>query len=162
MEYPQLRCTTRGDWWLQTPRLLFLLPALTMRLTDLRVMVVSPESPTSGLGFSAISDKLISILLRVVLKIISAELPVSTNILATSISWIVSSMTRRSFRGLAWSAVSLSLNEMTSLPVRLGILLVDRSVIFEFENPSPPPSSPKLWEPKFTPSILLNAGKPRF
>ncbi|WZY86824.1 hypothetical protein YC2023_033208 [Brassica napus] len=44
---------------------------------------------------------------------ISAELPVSISTLATSISRIVNSITRRSFRGLARSIVAPPLNEMT-------------------------------------------------
>ncbi|WZZ71118.1 hypothetical protein YC2023_082488 [Brassica napus] len=44
---------------------------------------------------------------------ISAELPVLISTLATSISWIVSSITRRSFRGLARSIVAPPLNKMT-------------------------------------------------
>ena len=94
-----------------------MLPALTERLIVPRVMVASPESPTTGFRYWVISDGLISIFARVFLKMISAELPVSTNILAVSIFWIVSSITRRSFRGLTGSAVALSLKEMTSLPV---------------------------------------------
>ena len=61
-----------------------IVPALIMRLIDLRAKVVSPESPISGLGFSAISDGSIFTLLRVFLKIILTELPVSIRILATS------------------------------------------------------------------------------
>ncbi|KAL0644809.1 hypothetical protein Bca4012_043099 [Brassica carinata] len=44
---------------------------------------------------------------------ISAELPVLISTFATSISWIVSSITRRSFQGLARSTVAPPLNEMT-------------------------------------------------
>lgn len=89
-----------------------LLLALTPRLIVPRDIVPSSESPTHGLGFSAILDRLNSILSRVFLKMISAELPVSIFdrfnsilsrvFLATSILWIVNSTTRR----------SLSLKEM--------------------------------------------------
>ncbi|WZZ03275.1 hypothetical protein YC2023_089196 [Brassica napus] len=44
---------------------------------------------------------------------ISAELPVSISTLATSISRIINSITKRSFRGLARSIVAPPLNEMT-------------------------------------------------
>ncbi|KAL0662046.1 hypothetical protein Bca4012_098883 [Brassica carinata] len=44
---------------------------------------------------------------------ISAELPVLISTLATSISQIISSITRRSVRGLARSTVAPPLNEMT-------------------------------------------------
>ena len=58
-----------------------MLPALTERLIVPRVMVASPESPIIGFGSSAILDGLISILSRVFLKMITVELPGSTNIL---------------------------------------------------------------------------------
>ena len=61
-----------------------MVPALTVRLIVPRAIVVSLESPTSGLGFSAISDGSIFILSRVFLKIILAELPVLIRTLATS------------------------------------------------------------------------------
>ena len=80
-----------------------MLPALIERLIVLRVRVATPESPTTGFGSSAILDGQIPILSRVLLKMISAELPVSTNILAILIFWIVSSTTRRSLRGLTGS-----------------------------------------------------------
>ena len=110
-----------------------------------KVMLASPESPTTGFGSSMILDVLISIISRVFLKMILAEIPVSTNILATSIFLIFSLMTRRSLRGLTGSVVALSLKEMTSLHVWLGISCVSCSVIFELENLIPPPSSAKLW-----------------
>ena len=78
---------TLYDAGLSTTRnsvIFFVVLAFTMRLIDPRDKVVSPESPTSGLGFSAISDGSIFILSRVFLKIILAELPVSIRILATS------------------------------------------------------------------------------
>ena len=99
-------------------------PAFTMRLIDSSAKVVSPESPTSGLGFSAISDRSFFILSRVFLKIIVAELPVSIRILATSMFWIVNSMTRRPLRGLVWLTVALPLKEMTSVPVESGMFFL--------------------------------------
>ncbi|WZY99870.1 hypothetical protein YC2023_072199 [Brassica napus] len=58
---------------------------------------------------------------------ISAELPVSISTLATSISRIVNSITRRSFRGLARSTVSPPLNEMTFAHIepRMSVLIVE-------------------------------------
>ena len=62
-----------------------MLPSLTERLIVPRVMVASPESPTTEFGSSVISDGQIPILSSVLLRMISAELPVSTNILAIDI-----------------------------------------------------------------------------
>lgn len=82
-----------------------MLLALTARLINPRFVVASPESLTSGHGYSAISYRLISILSRVFLKMISVELHLSTSILATSMSQIINSMTRRSLQGLSRSDV---------------------------------------------------------
>ncbi|WZY93743.1 hypothetical protein YC2023_066072 [Brassica napus] len=58
---------------------------------------------------------------------ISAELPVSISTLATSISQIVNSITRRLFRGLARSTVAPPLNEMTFAHVEscISFLIVE-------------------------------------
>ncbi|KAL0684532.1 hypothetical protein Bca4012_051380 [Brassica carinata] len=58
---------------------------------------------------------------------ISAELPVSISTLATSTSRILSSITRRSFRGLARSTVDPPLNEMTFAHVEscISFLIVE-------------------------------------
>ena len=109
MLYDAGRSTTRNS------AIFSMVPGLTVRLIDPRAIVVSPESPTSGLGFSAILDGSIFILSRVFLKIILAELSVSIRTLATSMFYIVNSMTRRSLRGLVWLTVALSLKEMTSV-----------------------------------------------
>ncbi|KAF3527270.1 hypothetical protein DY000_02041514 [Brassica cretica] len=87
---------------------------------------------------------------------ISAELPVSISTLATSISQIVSSITRRSFRGLAQSAVAPPLDEMTFAHVEscISFLIVEWFLRVKLIR-TPPPSSAKLWEPKFALSISV-------
>ncbi|KAL0753230.1 hypothetical protein Bca101_090898 [Brassica carinata] len=87
---------------------------------------------------------------------ISAELPVSISTLATSISRIVSSITRRSFRGLARSTIAPPLNEMTFAHVEscISFLIVEWLLRVRFIR-IPPPSRAKLWEPKFALSISV-------
>lgn len=68
-------------------------------------MVVSLENSTIGVKLSAILDSAIFILSKVFLKMISVELHLSTSILATSMSQIINSMTRRSLQGLSRSDV---------------------------------------------------------
>ncbi|KAF2532991.1 hypothetical protein F2Q70_00030692 [Brassica cretica] len=82
--------------------------------------------------------------------------PGSAEALATSISRIVNSITRRSFRGLARSTVAPPLNEMTFANVESSIpfLIVERLLRVRFIR-TPPPSSAKLWEPKFALSISV-------
>lgn len=69
-------------------------------------MVVSLENSTIGVELSAILDSAIFILSKVFLKMISVELHLSTSILATSMSQIINSMTRRSLRCLSRSDVA--------------------------------------------------------
>ena len=57
---------------------------------------------------------------------------------------------------MAILAVARSSKDTMLRTDEVAILNFDRLVVFELENPSPPPSSAKLWEPKFTPSILMN------
>ncbi|KAF2618400.1 hypothetical protein F2Q68_00038850 [Brassica cretica] len=87
---------------------------------------------------------------------ISAKLPVSISTLATSISRIVSSITRRSFRGLARSTVAPPLNEITFAHVEscISFLIVEWFLRVRLIR-IPPPSSAKLWEPKFALSISV-------
>ncbi|WZZ34430.1 hypothetical protein YC2023_017831 [Brassica napus] len=88
---------------------------------------------------------------------ISAELPVSIRTLATSISRIVNSMTRRSFRGLARSTVAPPLNEMMFAHVEscISFLIVEWLLLVRLIRTVPPPSSAKLWELKFALSISV-------
>ncbi|KAL0690290.1 hypothetical protein Bca4012_089968 [Brassica carinata] len=72
---------------------------------------------------------------------ISAKLPVSISNLATSISRIVSLITRRSFRGLARSTVAPPLNEMTFAHVEscISFLIVEWLLRVRLIR-TPPPS----------------------
>ncbi|KAL0678286.1 hypothetical protein Bca4012_006267 [Brassica carinata] len=72
---------------------------------------------------------------------ISAELPVSISTLAMSTSRIVSSITRRSFRGLAQSTIAPPLNEMTFAHVEscISFLVVEWLLIVRLIR-TPPPS----------------------
>ncbi|KAL0655438.1 hypothetical protein Bca4012_076022 [Brassica carinata] len=87
---------------------------------------------------------------------ISAEHPVSIRTLAMSISRIVSSITRRSFRGLARSTVAPPLNEMTFAHVEscISFLIVEWLLRVRLIRTSPP-SSATQWEPKFALSISV-------
>ena len=93
---------------------------------------------------------------RVSLKMILVELQVSISTLATSISRIVNSITRRSFRGLARSTIAPPLNEMTFAHVEscISFLIVEWLLRIRLIH-TPPPSTAKLWEPKFALSISV-------
>ncbi|WZZ27031.1 hypothetical protein YC2023_010432 [Brassica napus] len=72
---------------------------------------------------------------------ISVKLLVSISTLATSISRIVSSITRRSFRGLARSTIALPLNEMTFAHIEscISFLIVEWLLRVRLIR-TPPPS----------------------